>query len=677
MFLRSLSAPWLLVSLAAAQAVATESSAKAPPLPDNVAEAIAKEGIEKSQVMRLLRDLTGKVGHRLTGSDNFTNGCAWAKAEFERMGLKVELEKWGEWKLVWNRGRWLGRITQPIQLDMYVATEAWTAGTEGLQKGEVVRVPSEGMTGVAGKWVINKTKPNAATRKAAQEANALGVVYRAGDPDKNFPTRVRVFGNHQTAMKSLAEAPTFPEIAVQADHFDQLIALIDEGKKVECEFDIQNTFREGPIELCNVIATLPGTEKPDEWVVVSSHLDSWHQVQGTTDNGTGTTTTMESARILTAIKAKPKRTIKFCLWGGEEEGLLGSRGWVTKHRPEMAKVSACFNHDTGTNWAQSLTVTPAMKVQLEPVFAQVNRLLKAPDADWTGEVFTLRAPRDTISAGGGSDHASFMAAGVPGLDWGLKGRSNYFAHTWHTQWDTIDVAIEEYQRHTATIIAMAALGTANLPELLDRTGVSAGGGGGNQSAAIAAGWFDAELEELTFKSVKDGGRAAKMGVQKGDVLKRIGGQDVERTRQIFQFAREAEGDSVTFTFQRGDKTFDAKVKKDDLNLPAPQQRGDRGGNQGPRDTVAPGGPGGQPPAPAGGGNGGQPPAGGGTGGGNNGNGGGRDGEDGLRWGVGVSTGAGVGGTVVFSKRDFDLWDVLNAEKRVLRNDDCYYFSISR
>jgi hypothetical protein len=654
MLLRSLSAPWLLVSLAAAQAVAVESSAIAPPLPDAVAEAIAMEGIEHSQVMRLLRDLTGKIGHRLTGSDNFTNACAWAKGEFGRMGLQVELEKWGEWKLGWNRGKWIGRITQPVQLDMYVATQAWTAGTKGLQKAPVVVEPDwnadDAGAGVAGKWVLSKTKfrlqdPHLGQlAKRIGEAKGLGLVYRAGDPDKDFPTRVRVFGDNKVAMQALADVPTTPEIAVQADHFDQLVALVDEGKNVECEFDIQNTFREGPIELCNVIATLPGTEKPDEWVVVSSHLDSWHQVQGTTDNGTGTTSTMEAARILMAVKAKPKRSIKFCLWGGEEEGLLGSRGWVTKHRPEMAKVSACFNHDTGTNWAQSLNVTPKMKEQLAPIFAQVNRLLKAPDNNWTGDVFTLR-PRDTISAGGGSDHASFMSAGVPGLDWGLKGRSNYFQHTWHTQWDTIDVAIEEYQRHTATVIAMAALGTANLPELLDRTGVVAGGGGANQSAALAASWFEAEMEEFTFKSVKEGGRAAKMGVQKGDVLKRVGGQDVERTYQIFRFAREAEGDSVTFTFQRGDKTFDAKSTKNDL--PAQQQRGDRGGNQTPRDTVPPaGGNGGQPPAPAG--NGGGNNGGGNGGGGNNGN-GGRDDE--LSWGIGVQAGAGVQGTFALPKSD--------------------------
>ena len=606
-FVRPLWSLLFFSSLVAAQVPATQIAGAAPIAPDLAAK-IAAEGIERSQAMRILGDLCGKVGHRLTGSDNFTKACEWAKAEFTAMGLEVELEKWGEWKLAWNRGAWIGRITDPVQLDMYVATEAWTAGTKGLQKGAVVLAPTDlegaDLKPFAGVWVTGKKRPSKAVREAMQKAGALGLVYRAGDPNKEFPTRVRVFGNQQTAMKSLAEVPTWPEIAVQADHFDQLLALVEEGKNPVCEFDIQNSFREGPIELHNVIATLRGSEKPDEVVIVSAHLDSWHQKQGTTDNGTGTATTMEAARILTTVGAKPKRTIRFCLWGGEEQGLLGSRAYVQKHRTDMAKVSAVFNHDTGTNWAQNLAVTERMHAQLEPVFAEVLRLLKAPDADWTKPVFELRTV-ERVSGGGGSDHASFIAAGVPGLDWGLKGRSNYFQHTWHTQWDTIDVAIEEYQRHTATVVALAALGTANLPELLDRTGV--GATGGNQSAAFAEGWFEAELDGLTFTSVKEGGRAATMGVKKGDVLIKVAGEEIERARQVFQIAREVEGDEVTFTFKRGETTFDAKTKKGELPTRSARPGG---GANGPGDTVPPSG-GAQPPSsgtgpsPAGSGSGGR------------------------------------------------------------------------
>ena len=546
------------------------------PLSDESAELIAKEGIQNSGVQAILREMTGDIGHRLTGSENFTKACAWAKGHFEKMGLEVELEEWAEWTTIWSRGAWVGRIVEPIELDMYVATEAWTAGTDGPKTAGFVEAPrsstDEAVAETKGQWVLSRRKPTSRVRAAVEAAGALGVVYRAGDPNQKYPTRVRVFGDSRVARLPLEQAPKLPEIAVRSDDFDRLWSLFDEGKKPIAQFDIQNEFKPGPIKLHNVIATMRGTEKPDEWVVVSSHLDSWHQAQGCTDNGTGSATTMEAARILTTIGAKPKRSIKFCLWGGEEQGLLGSRGFVQRHRVKMPNVAACFNHDTGTNWAQSLTVTNKMKEQLDPIFAQVNRLLTAPDADWEGPVFSLRGVESIGGGGGGSDHASFLAAQVPGLGWGLKGRSDYFQHTWHTQWDTFDVAIEEYQRHTATVVAMAALGTANLDELLDRENIRTRRRGRGQSSAFASAWFEGEMDSFTFKSVKEGGRAAKMGVKAGDKLVKVAGKELTSMRQIFQFAREAEGDSIEFGFQRGKEFFTAKMKKGEASFGGRRRR---------------------------------------------------------------------------------------------------------
>ncbi|MFT7534631.1 MAG: carboxypeptidase Q [Hyphomicrobiaceae bacterium] len=565
-------APLVFVTEATAQqnnTAAQEATAhKAKPLSNTMAEAIKKEGLENSKVHSILQEMTGDIGQRLTGSDNFTLACEWAKGEFEQMGLPVELEQWAEWQTVWNRGKWVGRIVEPIQLDMYVATEAWTAATDGLQTAGFVAAPrsatDDQLGEVKGKWVLSSRKPIGSICVAVLEAGALGVVYRASGPNEQFPTRVRVFGDSKVARMPIEQAPKLPMIAVRADDFDRLMDLFENDKNPVGQFDIQNEFKPGPIKLHNVIATLVGTEKPEEVVIISSHLDSWHQAQGTTDNGTGSATTMEAARILMAVGAKPKRTIKFCLWGGEEQGLLGSRGYVQRHRSEMDKVSALFNHDTGTNWAQSLVVTNKMHAQLEPVFAQVTRLMTPPDADFDGMVFNLIARAEIGGGRGGSDHASFLAVKAPGLGWGLKGRANYFQHTWHTQWDTFDNAIEEYQRHTATVIAMAALGTANLDEMLDREGITTRRRGGGQSAGYASNWFGAEMDSLKFMSVKPDGRAHKLGVQNGDVLFKIDGRQMNSIRQLFQFAREAKGDTLKLTFKRGDKTFDAVSKKSDM-----------------------------------------------------------------------------------------------------------------
>ncbi len=578
--------PALVAPLAAQQGTveAAAESKVEPILSDAMVDKIIKEGIDNSQVMRILRDLTSKVGHRLTGSDNFTKACYWAVDEFKAMGLDAHMEKWAEWKLVWNRGPWVGRIVQPTQVEMYVATEAWTAGTKGLQRGELRRAPKtaeefEAAKGsLKGAFLWRSGRVPADIKSRCEEAGILGWVYGA-QGDAKYPTRVRVFGNHQTAMKTMADVPTVPEIAVRSDNAKELADLLGADKPVVVEFDIQNSFREGPIELHNVIAEIKGSEKPDEVVIVCGHLDSWHQATGTTDNGTGTNTTLESARILAAVKAKPKRTIRFCLWGGEEQGLLGSRAYVTQHRSEMEKVSAVFNHDTGTNWAHSLTVADTMYEPMLRVFAPItNERLTPPDQDHEGPVFKLNK-NATISGGGGSDHASFIAAGVPGLNWNLKGRSDYFGYTWHTQWDTIDVAIEEYQRHTATVIALAALGTADLPEILDRSGVVRSGGG-RQGGAFATGVFDAEMDGLTFKKVNKDGRADKMGIKDGDVIQKVNGKAIKELFEIFTILRDDQPEELVFTLKRGDGTAEAKLKASELGRGGRRRGGEQGGGQG-------------------------------------------------------------------------------------------------
>lgn len=578
--LRTLSFLSLLVTTVLAQAPATGAppaptpSTDAAPVassglwPDGMPERIRDEGITNSHVMAYLKDLTGNVGHRLTGSDNFTKACGWAVQQFQDMGMpSVQLEKWAEWKLAWNRGVWRGRIQSPIDLPMYVATEAWTAGTNGPKVGVVALAPAEASEvtakSVGGKWVYYEKRVGKEVREACEQVGILGWLYRAGDPDKRFPNRVRVFGEYRTAQQPIEQVPTVPRIAIRADQADTLKGLLDEGKEVTAEFEIDNTFRDGGIPLYNVIAEIPGSEKPDEVVIISAHLDSWHQAQGCTDNGTGTTSTIEAARILMAVGAKPKRTIRFCLWGGEEEGLLGSVAYVQRHRTEMAKVSAVYNHDTGTNWAQSLSVPGPMWEQLSPVFAKVGALLKAPDSSWDKDVFSLNKV-ERVGGGGGSDHASFLSAGVPGLDWGLKGRSNYFLHTWHTQWDTYDVAIPEYQRHTATVVALAALGTANLDALLDRTGIEARGGGRPQSQSYAEAMFDAEMDGMKFTSVKADGRAVKMGAQVGDEMWKVNGEEIETLRDIFRIAREADGDVLVFTVKRAGAPVELKMNKAEL-----------------------------------------------------------------------------------------------------------------
>ena len=247
------------------------------------------------------------------------------------------------------------------------------------------------------------------------------------------------------------------------------------------------------------------------------------------------------------------------MWGGEEQGLLGSREHVKRHRSEMNNVSCVLNHDTGTNWAHSLSVTEAMYPLFQKIMEPVMQLT-APESDFDEPVFKLRKVRQ-LRAGGGSDHASFAAAGVPGLGWGLTGRSDYFGYTWHTQWDTYDNAIPEYQRHTATVIALTALGVANLPDLLPREGVTRGGGGRGDATVMFAGALGAEIDGLKITSVEQDGVAAKAGIQQGDVIEQANGQKIKGIGDIFTMLRDAGSFSepIQLTLRRGDATVKAKV----------------------------------------------------------------------------------------------------------------------
>src|SRR4030095_14839470 len=168
--------------------------------------------------------------------------------------------------------------------------------------------------------------------------------------------------------------PTRASITLLAAEHKDIVDRLAAGDAVQLEFDIRNWFLEGPIALDNVIAEIPGTEKPGEFVVVGGHLDSWDGATGATDNGTGCATTLEAARLLVKAGVKPKRTIRFMLWGGEEQGLLGSAGWIKKHKDELEKISAVLVHDGGTNYCAGINATAPMDKDFQTIFEPVKNL---------------------------------------------------------------------------------------------------------------------------------------------------------------------------------------------------------------------------------------------------------------------------------------------------------------
>ena len=512
-------------------------------------QAIQLEGFEKSRVMAHLDHLVNRIGPRLTSSDNLTIACEWARDEFTAMGLSnVRLEQWGEMEVGFNRGPWWGRITAPIEKELVFGTDAWSAGTKGPARGPVVLSPKTEeelaamRSKIKGAWVLGV--PAALLTKVADavdEEGGLGIVATTRDH------LVQTSGNMRLAW---AKLPKTVVVRVRKDLYEEMRAMAEEGKAVEVEFDVQNHFRKGPIPQFNVIADLVGTEKPEEYVVVGGHIDSWDGASGTTDNGTGTATTMEAARILTAIGAKPRRTIRFMLWGGEEQGLLGSRAWVQAHKDEMGKYAACLVHDGGTNYVSGIAGMKEMRPQLETAFAHVLKM--------GGELKFAIREIDAFRPIG-SDHEAFTAVGVPGFFWDQAGRADY-NHTHHTQYDTYAAAIPEYQKHTSVVVATGALGIANLPEMLTRENMKVERGfGGNRNRSRRMLGVTLGDDGVTISGVEDSSVAAKAGIKAGDKLlqidaAKIGGQDELRA------ALAAGGVEKTIVVQRGGEQVTVKAK---------------------------------------------------------------------------------------------------------------------
>ena len=241
------------------------------------------------------------------------------------------------------------------------------------------------------------------------------------------------------------------------EHYGMLWRLAtDPNREVKVELDVANKFIPGPVTCYNTVGEIKGSEKPDEFVVIGAHLDSWDLGQGTTDNGTGSCVILECARILgelTRQGVRPKRTIRFVLYTGEEQGLHGSRQYVEKHKAEMPKTSVSLVHDTGTGRVKGFALMgrEAVRKVLEPELASLSEV--------GFEGLSLRFS-------GGSDHQSFEGSGVPGF--ACVQEPDEYRLTHHTQSDTFDKAKEPNLVQGAQVMAVTAVRIANLPDLLPR-----------------------------------------------------------------------------------------------------------------------------------------------------------------------------------------------------------------
>jgi Zn-dependent M28 family amino/carboxypeptidase len=261
-------------------------------------------------------------------------------------------------------------------------------------------------------------------------------------------------GNWASRDRAGAADP-LPTLFVAHEHYALLhrLATRPVPAQTRLEVEITNKLIPGPLPVYNTIGEIRGSEKPDEFVIVGAHLDSWDLGQGTTDNGTGTCVVLETARLLAKSPVRPKRTIRFVLFTGEEQGLHGSKAYVQQHKDELPHTSAAIVHDTGTGKITGLALQG--RDILKPIMeAELATLQELGVTD-----INVRPMR-------GSDHESFDGAGVPGFMFRQDPAEYRLTH--HSQSDTLDKAKEPELVQGAQVMAVAAMRVANRDEMLPR-----------------------------------------------------------------------------------------------------------------------------------------------------------------------------------------------------------------
>jgi Zn-dependent M28 family amino/carboxypeptidase len=284
----------------------------------------------------------------------------------------------------------------------------------------------------------------------------------AADPETSFMTRPQPWDEGAT---------TVPQIVLLDEHANRLMRLAAAGERITLDLDLDVAFLPARPEE-NVIAEIRGTDLAGEVVILGAHQDSWHSGTGATDNAAGSAVVMEAARVLKAYYdargSGPRRTIRFALWSGEEQGLWGSRGHVTRRyatqagmgapitavTPDQATVSAYYNLDNGSG-------------RIRGIYAQGNTAAEPIFSAWLAAYGDPDARTTTLQNTGGTDHLSFDAAGIPGFQF-IQDPLAYFAQTWHTSMDVYDHLAPDDLEQAAAVMAVFAHHTAERDALMPR-----------------------------------------------------------------------------------------------------------------------------------------------------------------------------------------------------------------
>ncbi len=457
---------------------------------------IVKEATENSQLEKLAYEITDLIGPRLVGTPQMQKAHDWAVATYKKWGIPAQNEPWGEWR-GWERGITHIDLISPRVVSLEGMQLAWSPATKGgAITGGLIIIPDMAnstdfqtwLPQVQGKFVLismqqltgrpddnwkeyatpeSYEKMNREMEKAAKEWNER--LSKTGYDRQTLPQALEKAGAAGILMSNWsggfgvnkifsAYTKEIPTLDISLEDYGMLYRMVEHGDNPQIRV-LAESKELGKVRAFNTIAAMKGTEKPEEYVVLSAHFDSWDGGTGATDNATGTIVMMEAMRILKEIYPNPKRTIIAGHWGSEEQGLNGSRAFVEDHPEIVENIQAVFNQDNGTGRVVNLSGQGFLHAS-----QYLGKWLSAVPEDITQHIET-NFPG--IPGTGGSDYASFVAVGVPAfslssLSWA------YGTYTWHTNRDTYDKIIFDDVRSNAILTAILTYMASEDPERTSR-----------------------------------------------------------------------------------------------------------------------------------------------------------------------------------------------------------------
>jgi hypothetical protein len=495
---------------------------------------IRYEGFHNSKVMDYASGLMDSIGERLTASPNMKRANEWTRDQLTAIGLSgSHLEPWGPFGRGWANEYVNVRMIAPDVAPLLVYAKAWTPGTDGVVQGKCIRVNIEKKEDfdkykgkLAGMIVIFGADPEVkpiteAPYKRYSDDDLTKLSDYMAPPERQYrmadilrrqqltkdinqffaDEKVLAVIDHsrqtsgggtvfvqQGGSYKTGETTTVPQLTMEIEHWSRIARLLQHKQDVTLELNVKNTFYDEDPMQYDTIAEIPGTDKKDEVVMLGAHLDSWHAGTGATDNGAGTIVMMEAVRILKALDIKPRRTIRIGLWSGEEEGLLGSQGYVEHHfgsrphsqepgkkddptllrrdagdvtvKPEQAKVSAYFNVDNGTG-------------KIRGIYLQENEAVAPIFEAWMQPFKDLGMTTITMRNTGGTDHQSFDAVGIPGFQF-IQDPIEYDARTHHSNMDVYDRLQPDDLKQISVIVAGFVYDAAMREQMLPRKPIEKG-----------------------------------------------------------------------------------------------------------------------------------------------------------------------------------------------------------